>query len=80
MKAQENHAYIYIYKLKIAKQIKQKRLKQEAKTRVKNNSPQVCGLIWCSKFWPTHNNKEGNTKLNKEIRIAPMLTITPMWE
>ncbi len=64
----------------VAKEIKQKKWKQETKTRGKKNSLQVYGLIWCSKFRPTHDKREGRTKLNREIKIAPMQTITPMWE
>lgn len=45
-------------KKKVEKQ-KKKKLKQVTKMRGKKNSPQLCRLIWCSKFWPTHDKIRG---------------------
>jgi hypothetical protein len=42
----------------------------------KKNSPQVCGLVWCSKFWFAQGKRGRSTKLTKETIATPMCIST----
>ncbi len=64
-----NPTNFYFYFLKLAKHKKHQRMR-------KKNPPQVCGLVWCCKFWLAQGKRGRNTKLTKETLATPMCIST----